>query len=162
MKKFLVPLIVACAGLMLVAVASANPPTITKLRQLPAVYTLTPADTGCPFDVQVNGYDNVVIQDFYDKAGNLTKEVFHDDFVGTESANGVTLDSSEHATITENYVDGTETWTGQPLKLSTPHGGTVTLDAGKLVYGPDGSIVVDHGPHPYAEGDTADYCGAFA
>lgn len=162
MRRALVLAATVLCALVAAAVAAAAPPTITKVSHEPSVYTLTPADTGCAFDIQVNGYDDVVVQDFYDKDGNLVREVVHDDFVGTESANGVTLASTEHATITDDYVTGTETWTGQPLKLSRPGGGTITLDAGKLVYGPDGSVTVEHGPHPYADGDVAAYCGAFS
>lgn len=160
MKRFVILLALLGAALGLAAVASAGPPTITHERQIHSVYTLTPADTGCEFDVLVDGYDDVVIQNFFDKDGTLVKTVFHDRFVGTETANGVTLATSEHATITEDFRDGTETWTGQPFKLSLTDGGTLMLDAGKLVYDASGAILVQHGPHQYLD-DQAAYCAAF-
>jgi len=144
----------ALAAGLLAGPAQAAGPAIQHFTA-PAVYTLSPADTGCTFDIAVNGVDNVVIQTFANKV------VVHDDFSGTESANGVTLLSSEHATITDDLVTGTQTWVGQPLRVSLPNGGTVTLDAGKLVYNPDGSIAVQHGPHPFADGNVAEYCAAF-
>jgi hypothetical protein len=140
--------------------AYASKPDVEHLTS-PSVYTLSPSDTGCAFSIDVSGVDKVVIQTFFDKQGNPIKVVFHDDFTGTETANGVTLNSIEHANITEDLVTGTETWTGLPLQVSLPHGGVITKDAGKLVYNPDGSIAVEHGPHPYADGDVAAYCGAF-
>ena len=141
----------------------AAPPSMQHYS-VQSTYTLDSInDIGCAgpeFTVAVNGVDHIVAQTFYDNAGNVTRSVVHDDFTGTETGpNGVALDSSEHATITD-YPDGTETWVGQPLEVSLPHGGKVILDAGKLVYNPDGSIAVEHGPHPFANGDVAAYCAA--
>jgi len=161
MKKALTVVCLAgVAGLLAAGTAVAAPPTITH-DTVPTAYTLSGSETGCGFPIQVQGTDKVVIRESYDMAGNLTRVAVHDDFVGTESANGVTVGSSEHATITDDAVTGTETWTGQPLKLSAPGGGTITLDAGKLVWNADGTVAVEHGPHPYLDGDVAAYCGAF-
>ncbi|MGH3498480.1 MAG: hypothetical protein ACRDP1_13550 [Nocardioidaceae bacterium] len=128
-------------------------------------YTLDAnSDLGCnaspDFSIAVSGVDNVVAQTFYDKAGNVTRTVVHDDFTGTETgSNNNALNSSEHAKIID-YPDGSESWTGQPLRVSLPDGGNVILDAGKLVYNSDGSIAVEHGPHPFLDGDVAAYCAA--
>lgn len=142
------------AGGAALSPALASPPSIDHETNVPANYTLTPADTGCPFDITVQGADDFVTQSF-----SNGKVMTHDDFVGTESANGVTLASTEHATITD-YPDGSESWTGQPLKLSPNHGKPIIMDRGRLVYAPDGSIAFEHGPHPYLDGDPA-YCAAF-
>jgi len=158
-------LIASIAGAAVLVCMSAVPAHASKPDQdhftTPSVYTLSPADTGCSFSIDVSGVDKVVLQTFFDKQGNPTKVVFHDDFTGTETANGVTLKSVEHANITEDLVTGTETWTGLPLQVSLPHGGVITKDVGKIVFNPDGSIAVQHGPHPFANGDVAAYCAAF-
>jgi hypothetical protein len=143
--------------------ANAAPPDIEHYT-VQSTYTLDATnDIGCAgpdFTVAVNGVDKIVAQTFFDNVGNVTRAVVHDDFTGTETGpNGVPLNSSEHATITD-YPDGTESWVGQPLEVSLPHGGKVILDAGKIVYNPDGSIAVEHGPHPFADGDVAAYCAA--
>ena len=143
----------AVAGGAIAAPALASKPDIQHFT-MQSDYTLTQDITGCTFDVTVSGVDKVVWQTFSDG-----KSMFHDDFTGTESANGVTLNSSEHAVVTD-YPDGSESWTGQPLKISKQHGGTITMDVGKLVYDSDGNIVVEHGPHPYTDG-APDYCNAF-
>jgi hypothetical protein len=148
------------AVLLLGATANAVPPERTRYADLPADYIVTGAESGCGFDIHIVGVDKVSITDYFDKQGNFVREVFHDDFVGTESANGVTLNSSEHATITD-YADGSEKWTGQPMKVTLPSGKQVTKDVGKLVYDSDGNLAVVHGPHPYTQGDIADYCAAF-
>ena len=143
--------------------AHASQPSMQHYTTLSS-YPLSSTDIGCsgaPFTIDVVGVDQVIFQTFYDHTGAAIANVLHDDFAGTETGNGVTLNSSEHATITDNLVTGTETWVGQPLKISLPHGRTVTLDAGKLVYASDGSITVEHGPHPFINGDVVAYCAAF-
>src|SRR4051812_45262333 len=101
------------AGLAVAAVpALAGQPDIQRFNT-PSTFVVTAAESGCSFDVVFNGTDKGDFQTFYDKQGNPTRTVFHDDFTGTETANGVTLDSFEHATITDDLVTGTETWVGQ-------------------------------------------------
>lgn len=154
-------------GLLLVlgttAPAQAAQPDISHYS-VQSSYTLSAMnDIGCStdFTIQVTGTDKIVEQTFFDKSGTPTKHVVHDQFRGTESAKGVTLLSSEDATITDNLVTGTETWVGQPLKISLPSGGVVIRDAGRLVYNADGTIAVEHGPHPFLDGNVAAYCAAF-
>ena len=162
MKRMLAAACLAAVSVLVFASsASAAQPYIEKAKAVPADYILQGGvDTDCAFDVHVVGQDNYVFQMFFDKAGNVTRTVFHDDFVGTESANGFTYKSTEHATITD-YPDGTESWTGQPLKLQGPHG-TVSMDAGKLVWLPTDTTMpsIIHGPHPYYTNQAA-YCALF-
>src|SRR4051794_33769249 len=98
------------AGLAATSVAEANKPDHNRFKNVPAVYDDDALCTG--FSPHVDGVDKVTIQDYYDKQGNLTREVFHDEFTGTVSYGTVTLNKTESANITDDYLTGNETWQG--------------------------------------------------
>jgi hypothetical protein len=52
--------------------------------------------------------------------------------------------------------DGSRRVVGTPLHLIGPHGVRI-LDAGQVVFGPDGEIVSMRGPHPSLDTDPAEY-----
>ncbi|MEA2476719.1 MAG: hypothetical protein QOC87_918 [Actinomycetota bacterium] len=139
--------------------ALAGPAGTTNLT-IPTNWMMGPERSGCSFDIQVAGLDQVSIQTTYDKTGAPVKVVEHIDYTGTQTANGTTLKVSEHAVATGDLVAGTETWTGQQLKISLPKGGNVSLDVGKVVTDDHGNVLVQHGWHP-APTDTTQYCAAF-
>jgi len=145
------------AALVGAATAGANTHAVTHYHYLPGNYT----DSQCNyapynFDIQVTGYDNVTIKDTYDKQGNLLMETFHDKQVATATANGKTLNQSEDATITDNYVINTETWDGVAIRYTTPSGKMLIQDTGKIVFDLNtGNILSENGPHPFADGNTA-------
>src|SRR2546421_7750761 len=97
---------IAAAGLAASA-AQANKPDITHVKNLPAVYDDDEMCTG--FSPHVDGSDKYTVQDFYDKDGNLTREVFHDEFTGTVTYGSVTLNKTESANITFDFATGNET-----------------------------------------------------
>lgn len=136
---------------------------MTHYRHLPGDYTDDQCDFApYNFDIQVTGYDNVTVKDTYDNQGNLVRVEVHDKQVATASANGKTLSQSEDATITDDYVGDTETWDGVAIRYTTPSGKHVIQDTGKIVFDlTTGSILSEHGPHPFAEGSTA-VCDYFA
>jgi hypothetical protein len=77
---------------------------------------------------------------------------------------GSTTFSTADATLTVTYaqpfrdtLDGNVTILGLPVKVIL-NGHLVTLDAGRLVLGPDGSIVFEAGPHPVFDSGV-DICG---
>jgi len=77
---------------------------------------------------------------------------------------GSTTFSTADATLTLSYAqpfrdtfDGNVTILGLPVKVIL-NGHLVTLDAGRLVLGPDGSIVFEAGPHPVFD-TGVDICG---
>ena len=123
-------------------------------------WVMAPERSGCSFDIQVAGSEQVSIQTTYDKVGNPTKVVSHIDYAGTQTAKGTTLKVSEHAVVTGDLVAQTETWTGQQLKISLPKGGSVVLDTGKVVTDDHGNVQVQHGWQP-APADNTQYCAAF-
>jgi hypothetical protein len=104
---------------------------------------------------------------YYDENGNLTQRHFRQVLAGTftNPLTGVSLDYAESTTIIHDLSvpgdlsTGTETFTGS-VRLSEPQGGTVLIDAGRVVIdASDGSILFEAGPHPFnayfAYGDTS-------
>ena len=159
MKKLLPGVLSAVAIVLFAASVSVNAapvvsnpkPVITNLSG-PAVYVDDElcADEG--FDVNVNGYDWAVEADYYDAHGNLTKTVYADRFVGTVTANGVTLNKNEDAIITLDWIAGTETWVGLAESYSYPHGRLIAADIGVVTFDADGNVVRELGPHPLTNG----------
>jgi hypothetical protein len=105
------------------------------------------------------GFSVHVIQDetnnfqvHYDRAGNQTFTAVHISYRAVISANGRTLVERDKWTDTF-YADGSSRSVGLTVHVQGPHG-IVQRDAGQLVFGPDGSVVAIHGPHPQFEGQT--------
>jgi hypothetical protein len=114
--------------------------------------------TTCGFPIAVNVQDSAVGRMFFDAQGNLQSINLEQNIVGTESANGITLPESDH------FVEFLSTGGAKEVGLSTKiQGGAVVIrDAGYVLFNPDGSVAVIHGPHPFLEGDTAALCAALS
>ena len=118
--------------------------------------------TSCSFPITVTFQANHVGTAFFDAQGNFQSAIIETDGVGTDSANGITLRETDH------YVDffniaGYDKQVGLPIHIQD--GGVVIRDAGYLLFNPDGSVAVIHGPHPQLEGDPAAiaaYCAALS
>jgi hypothetical protein len=104
---------------------------------------------------------------YYDGNGNLTQRHFRQVLVGTftNPLTGASLDYAESTTIIHDLSvpgdlsTGTETFTGS-IRLSLPQGGTVLIDAGKVVIdASDGTILFEAGQHHFdayfVYGDTS-------
>jgi opacity protein-like surface antigen len=157
--KMLAVAVTAVASLAVASAAQASKPYMVHLKDYPASYT----DDFCGFDSQVNGSDKVTIQDFFDKQGNLVREVFHDEFTGTVTHGSVTLNKVESANITDDYTNGNEYWSGLEVRYSYPSGGTIAQDTGPIVFDGNGDTIEEHGQHPYADGPgEAAVCAALA
>jgi hypothetical protein len=135
-------------------------PADSATYSVQAAWTMAPERSGCSFDIQVAGQEQMTVQATYDKTGSPVRLVAHVDYTGTQTAKGTTLTVSEHAVETADFVAGTTTWTGQQLKISLPKGGPVLLDAGKVVTDLSGNVLVQHGGQTPTS-DTARYCAAF-
>lgn len=56
-------------------------------------------------------------------------------------------------------ADGSRRVVGKPFQLIWPHGGATVVDAGWVLFDPDGNLVEMRGPHPFLSSDPADlYC----
>jgi len=116
--------------------------------------------TTCGFPIAVNVQDSFVGRTFFDAQGNIQSVTIHQNIVGTESANGTTLSESDHFVEFLNFSTSVAKEVG--LSFHIQDGGVVVRDAGYVVFNPDGSIAVVHGPHPILEGDTAAFCAALS
>jgi hypothetical protein len=110
---------------------------------------------------------SVVGRRIYDADGNLLKRHFREDFVGTftNPSSGVTVDWVTHATnihvlsVPGDLASGVSSGAGLSIRITAPDGGTVLIDAGRLVFdGATGDFLASHGPHHFddyfARGDA--------
>jgi len=154
-KAVTVTAVASVVALAFAGIAAAEGPTNTHYTHYPSGSYID--DTVCSFPVTVNGWDTFTEHDFPD--GTI---VFNDTFHGTVTANGVTLEKSEAATITW-AVDGSETWNGLAESYSYQDGPVIAADRGVVVFDADGNIVEMHGPHPIILGPGTDaVCGVLA
>lgn len=116
--------------------------------------------TTCGFPVAVNVQDSFVGRTFFDAQGNPQSVTIEQNIVGTESANGITLPESDHYVEFINVSTGSFKEVG--LSFHIQGSGVVVRDAGYVLFNPDGSVAVIHGPHPFLEGDTAAFCAALS
>jgi hypothetical protein len=118
--------------------------------------------TTCSFPVTLSFTINHVGNVFFDAQGNFQRLIAETNVVGTNSANGITLRETDHVVDTF-YATDYQKETGLPIHIQD--GGVVIRDAGYLLFSPDGSVAVIHGPHPQLEGDPAAiaaYCAALS
>ena len=104
---------------------------------------------------------------YYDQNGNLTRRVLHEEYATGQFSNpltGAAVPYTQHDTVTDvlavpgDLASATETVTGEN-NFTVPHLGTVFLNAGKTVFGPDGTPEFSAGPQGFidyfANGNTA-------
>jgi hypothetical protein len=144
------------AGVLYAGSASAAPPDEFTLTGTTVVTDVT----SCEFPILMVLDYRIVRRDYLDRSGQLKRRIIHVQLVGTDSANGVALDESDHYTI-HVAADETQRLTGLTMHARLPGGGLVARDAGSFVRRPDGSIELVRGPHPGLLGDTEEYCRAF-
>jgi len=102
---------------------------------------------------------------YYDRNGNLTRRHFREVVDGTltNPLNHQALSFSgglthlHDLTIPGDITSGTEQVTGS-VRTYLPHGGTVLIDAGRILQAEDGALLSESGQHPFLDyelGDTA-------
>lgn len=152
---------VMVAGAFIVALV---PFTAAQAAATPFHFKFTSPDSftddSCGFPVDVNVQDSGVVTVFFDAQGNPQSATVETNTVGTNSANGITLRVTGHYVDFFNFSTGYDKETGLPIHVQD--GGVVIRDAGYLLFNPDGSVAVIHGPHPQLEGDIAGYCAALS
>ena len=123
------PLAVAAvsACLAVPGVASATgAPVVGKYEFPPETHIDT--DT-CGFPITVTLHESGTFQVFFDAAGNQRTLVLHATQVGTDSANGKTLNEINHTTETIDLATGAERDRGAGLQ-KLPDGGVVAVISG--------------------------------
>jgi hypothetical protein len=104
------------------------------------------------FSVNVIEDEINAFQVHFDRSGDEAFLAVHVSYRAVISANGRALVERDRWTDTF-YPDGSSRSVGLTVHVQGPHG-IVQRDAGQLVFGPDGSVVAIHGPHPQFEGQS--------
>jgi hypothetical protein len=110
-----------------------------------------------------NGSENTRLWTYFDQQGQPVRVVFHGRYKGklTNSVTGASiLDSPSVANISVNLITGTETHAGAFWTVTTPGGGTVLIEAGRLVFNGEGPPVFIAGPHRAIEDSLNILCNA--
>jgi hypothetical protein len=135
--------------------------------------TYSPSDTGITcgsgpgaFDIFDQGTHNQHARRFYATDGNLTRRVIYDQYFSefTNPLTGAAVPYMQHNTTTDvlavpgDLTSATETTTGE-TNFTVPHMGAVLLNAGKVVFGADGTLEFSAGPQGFIDyfynGNTA-------
>ena len=144
--------VTACLAVPAVATAK-GAPEVGKFESPPE--TFTDAET-CGFPITVTLQQSGTFQLFFDAAGNPSTLVLHSTQVGTDSANGKTLNEINHATATIDLETGAEKFRGAGLQ-KLPGGGVVAIISG--LTRADGTQA---GRHDLPVDNPAAYCEALS
>jgi hypothetical protein len=113
----------------------------------------------CGFDVTVSFDDRGFDRTFFSSSGQRMFMFFVEGSTTFSSASGESL-TFTYAQQFQDRLDGNVALFGIPIKVWMD-GHLLTIDAGRLVLGPDGNLVFIAGPHPvFFEG--VDICGLLA
>jgi hypothetical protein len=97
-------------------------------------------------DVVVSFDDHGTATTFFDASGPVAFTFQISGWTTFQMGDGPLVKLSYHQTF-HDYFDGTVSNIGVPVKV-TVDGQQFILDAGKVVFGPDGEILFEAGPHP--------------
>jgi hypothetical protein len=147
-----------------VAFASASAAEAAAPSQFRMSFPFTPPTdtTTCGFPIVTNLQVTLVARTYVDSQGNFLGMTIENSNVGTDTGNGVMLRENDHYV---DHIDAVMFDKQTGLERQIRNRGIVVRDAGYIVFAPDGSITVVHGPHPGIEGDPAAiaaYCAAFS
>jgi len=100
------------------------------------------------------------ITTFVDSDGNPIRIATHVTGIGTMSnpLTGKSLPDADHFTVTVDVLNGTRTFTGDVRVDTAPGAGRVFRAVGRLVFGPDGSVLFESAPHDDLDGNTDALC----
>ena len=155
----------ALVGHAVSSVSGARPQT--TIVEVNATFT---NDFDCPFPLEQTVSGAFKDRLFFDVNGNPVKEILTAQFQGsltvtwTNLVTGATLTSHEAAPLMVQYnPDGSFASlqnVGLLFHVSTPGGGTVLLDVGRVVVRRGQGMVFEAGPHQELTGDTGAFCAA--
>jgi hypothetical protein len=97
-------------------------------------------------DVTVSFNDHGTAKTFFDATGPRAFTFQISGWTTFQMDGGPVVKISYHQTF-HDYLDGTVSQIGIPVKI-TVDGKLIVLDAGKLIFGPDGEVIFEAGPHP--------------
>jgi hypothetical protein len=102
------------------------------------------------------------VQFFHDQQGNLIRSLAHIQLRGTDSANGVSLPDTADFTHTYDFTTGINGDLGVITHVIVPNGGTVLINAGRVLSDDQGNLLFVAGNHQAISGDISAYCAALA
>jgi hypothetical protein len=148
MKKLVLLAALAVAALGFAASASAAAPDVFTV---PIADSFVDTDTcGASLPITTTAAGTIRFTTFADGT-----QIRHGDITVTLSANGKTATNNQHFNVF--VTDTTRTIVGAVFTINVPGYGLLTLDAGRLVLGPDG-LLFAAGPHESFYGDVAGLC----
>jgi hypothetical protein len=150
----------AAIGLVGVSAPSALASTPTFL-EFQGSFTEVDTET-CGFPITVQGNFTADVQFFYDQEGNLIRSLNHIKVRGTDSANGVSLSERADFIHTFDFTTEINGDIGVITHVLTPGGGTVLIEAGRVLSDEEGNLLFVAGNHPTISGDISAYCAALA
>jgi hypothetical protein len=125
--------------------------------------SFTDVDTQtCSFPITLDKNFTVDVQFFYDQQGSLIRSLAHIQLRGTDSANGVSLSDTADFTHTYDFTTGINGDLGVTTHVIIPSGGTVLIEAGRVLSDDQGNLLFIAGKHPAISGDISAYCAALA
>jgi hypothetical protein len=162
MSRFLLAIGGALAALtMSIGTAAAAAPNTVEV----SFHSSNPNFLPCPgfaVDAEIDGSRRITT--FVDGAGTPIKVVLHVTAAGTLSnpLTGISLPDDGHFTRTIDLVAGTTTFTGALRVDTAPGVGVVFRVVGKVVFGLDGSVQFEAGPHDDLDGNFGALCAYLA
>jgi hypothetical protein len=122
----------------------------------------------CPFPIQLSGQVSAEVEAFFDDAGHFTKVILHFSNSFTLSANDSSLSGSAHYNEFDVEFDSaggapsTIITVGLIARLRLPHGGTVSVEAGRIIEDVATDSVVFRAGNLGTSEDTAAICAALS
>jgi len=155
-RTLLPALMVMLAAILYTPAALASAPTFLHFGG-----SFSEVDTEtCGFPIQLQGEFTDDVQFFYDAGGNLDHSLNHIQLRGTDSANGISLADTADFMHTFDFTTGVDGDIGLPGHVRLPNGGTVTIEAGRVLTDAQGNPQFVAGKHQFLEGDLSAYCRA--
>ena len=163
-RLFLVRARALVVGVWCLALATGTAARAATPSQFQLTHTDTLTDTtSCSFPIEFTYTVTTRGRVYFDNAGNFLGMEVHHNLIGTDSANGITLNEADHWS---DHIDSSGALKGTGVELSirmqAGGGGVVIHDAGSAFFNPDGSIAYMNGQHPFLTGDTAALCAALS
>jgi hypothetical protein len=153
------------AGLATVGLVGVNAPfafaATPTFQQFQGSFTDVDTQT-CGFPVTIDQNFAVDVQFFYDQQGNLIRSLAHIQLGGTASANGVSLPDTADFTHTYDFTTGINGDLGVTTHVIIPGGGTVLINAGRVLSDDQGNLLFVAGKQQAISGDISAYCAALA
>lgn len=155
-RTLLVGLAAMAAAILPAPAALAASPTFLHLAG-----SFSEVDTQtCGFPIHIQQNFTVDVQFFDDASGNLDHSLAHIQLRGTDSANGISLTDTANYTHTFDFTTGIDGDIGLTSHVRLPNGGTVAVEAGRVLTDAQGNLQFVAGRHQFLAGDLSAYCDA--